>query len=229
MGPSKLLATLLLALYAAGFSTGALAQESNVEQIFLDEPDQEPPANIVKKDTHEEKYDDKTTRVIRGLAYLSDDQIVNHGKYVEFYPDGQKFSEGTYQLGLYSGDWQFWHPNGQLCKTVTFDTGKPNGSWDILRPEGTRRATKGYQNGLRHGSWVIYFKDGESHQIELTYEKGKLVGERLTYYQNGQLRQKLPFENGVVHGTVVNWDEDGNKSSEIEFKQGKPSGKSKRF
>ena len=228
MAPTKL-AALFLALTTLGFHDISLAQESTQEPIYLPEPDKEPPPTIVRQNTTEEKYDDQTPHIIRGLAYLSDDQVVNHGKYVEFYPDGQQFAEGSFELGLYSGQWKFWHPNGQLCKTVTFNSGRPDGSWDIFRPDGTREATKGYQDGLRHGPWTIYFDDGENPKIQLTYDKGRLVGERLVYHPNGQIRQKLPFKNGVVEGIVESWDENGKKISEVEFKQGKPVSKMKRF
>jgi len=219
----------LLLVFAVGFGAYVNAQETDKAEIYLDEPEKEPPPKIMREDISKEKYDDDKIRVERGVAFLSDDQVVSHGKYVEYYRDGQKYSEGTHDMGLHVGLWKYWYPNGQICKSVTFKAGKPHGTWDVYRPDGSRELTKNYENGLRQGLWLSYFEDGEKHKVELTYDKGKIEGERIIYYENGQIRQKVPFENGLVHGTITNWDENGKKVSETKFEHGKPIGKPQRF
>ena len=38
---------------------------------------------------------------------MSDDQLVNHGEYTEYYPNGQKFAEGNYDNGVHDGTWSY--------------------------------------------------------------------------------------------------------------------------
>jgi len=231
---SKPLAFSFLVVLAAGISASVDiqevdAQEAKPAQIYLDEPEPEPPPTIVRNDTKKENYDADTRRLEREVAYLSNDQVVNHGKYVEFYRDGQKYSAGTYDMGLHVGQWQYWHPNGQICKTVSFKVGKPDGKWDVFRVDGSLESIKSYENGLRHGSWHIFFEDGKQYKVELTYNQGKVEGERKIYYSNGQVRQQIPYEDGLMHGTATNWNEEGKKVSEMQFKKGKLAGKPKLF
>ncbi|NOY30627.1 MAG: toxin-antitoxin system YwqK family antitoxin [Planctomycetes bacterium] len=215
--------------FVAENSAHVCAQEVDSTEIYLDEPEKEPPPTVVRQDTQKANYDDENPRLERGVAYLSNDQVVSHGKYVEFYRSGQKYSEGTYDMGLHTGQWKYWHPNEQICKSVNFKAGKPHGQWDVFRPDGSREASKGYENGMRHGPWIIYFEDGKQPKIELTYNQGQIDGERLIYYANGQLRQQIPFENGLMHGKVTNWDEEGKKVSEMQFEEGKLVGKPKQL
>ena len=54
-----------------------------------------PPPVVVTPGKLAEKYEDGTVRIEREVLKMSDDQIVNHGEYTEYYPNGQKFAEGT--------------------------------------------------------------------------------------------------------------------------------------
>jgi len=223
-----------LVVLAAGIVLGievkkVEAQATEPVQIYLEEPEREPPPTIVRSETKKENYDADTRRLEREVAYLSNDQVVNHGKYVEFYRDGKKYSEGSYDMGLHVGQWQYWYPNGQICKTVTFKAGKPDGQWDVFRVDGSLESSKSYENGLRQGSWYIYFEDGKQHKVELTYNQGKIEGERKIYYSNGQMLQQIPYEDGLMHGTATNWNEEGRKVSEVQFEKGKLAGKPKKF
>lgn len=226
---SKVSVSFLTGMFLAAPLATAAAQESAPEQIYLDELGTDPPPKIVKQDTVQDKYEDGTPRSQRGIARLSDDQVISHGKYVESYRDGQKYAEGQFDMGLHTGQWKYWHPNGQLCKTVEFKAGKPHGSWEIFRADGTLEASKSYENGLRSGKWSSYFEDGKQPKVEMEYVDGMIEGERFTYYSSGQVRQKITFVENQMHGPVVNWDEDGSKLSEMTFEKGQLSGKPKYF
>ena len=209
----------------------AFAQETAKDApVYLDEPESEPPVRVTRRKQLKETYEDKTIRAEREVAKLSDDRIVNDGKYTEFYHDGQKYVEGTYKMGVFEGDWQYWFPNGQLCKQVSFKKGKADGQWEVFNKEGKLTAKKSYQKGKRHGPWISYHKDGEQVRFELNYAQGLPVGERVTYYENGQKRQSVTFkEKGKMDGPMTEWDESGKKRAEAVFKDGKLVGEIKRY
>lgn len=225
---TNLIVTCLALLFmASAHSTCTLAAEG--EQIYLDEPIEEPPARIIKQETVKNQYEDGKLQIECGVALLSNELVLNHGKYTEYYHDGQKYVEGNFQRGIHSGEWQYWYPNGQLCKKVAFKDGRPNGQWETFREDGTREAKKQYQDGLRHGEWIRYFADGEQPNVIMTYENGKISGDRFTYYENGQKHQHITFINGLMDGTLTNWNEAGEKTSELTLKAGKVVGKMVRF
>jgi antitoxin component YwqK of YwqJK toxin-antitoxin module len=217
----------------AAWLTGAgeIAQQAAAAQaIYLPEPTEPPAPKVVGPRKVVEKYADGSTRVERETLVLSDEQIINHGAYVEFYPNGQKFAEGRYHQGVYDGVWSFWHDNGQLCKQVTFDKGIPNGSWDVYRADGTLMGSQQYVEGRRTGVWRHYFDDGKTLKLEQTYGEGDLGQEkRTTYFANGKPRQSAELVQGRLEGKVIEWDEAGRKRSEFTLLDGKLHGELKRW
>ncbi|MCA9234186.1 MAG: toxin-antitoxin system YwqK family antitoxin [Planctomycetales bacterium] len=208
------------ALSAVLVAAAALA----ADPVYLDEPRPEPPPKVMGKITIPEKYEDGSVRVEREVLRMSDDTLVNDGKFVEYYRDGQKFAEGTFKEGVHNGQWTFWHPNGQVCKVVNFVDGQADGEWDVLGPEGELRAHKSYKDGKRDGTWIIYHADGKTPRLEQTYVNHEPNGERRDYYANGQLSQTSQFKNGKLNGPVVQYDESGRKTAEAAFVDGKRDG-----
>ncbi len=161
------------------------------QPIYLEEPEPVPPPKIVQNHVFKEKYKDETLRAERTVVRMSDDSILNHGPYKEFYRDGKPYCEGQYDHGATTGSWKYWHPNGQLCKTISYKKSLPDGAWEVFRQDGSRLASKKYAEGNRQDKWTIYFEDGKQPRIEVHYEKGLREGERITYFKNGQMSQKV--------------------------------------
>ena len=235
----------IVALAAVAWSTNALlvpaqAQEAAApaaadaakpatEQVYLDEPTPSPEPTVAQEGPVAEKYDDGKVRVERNVRLLSDNQVVNHGKYTEYYRNGQKFAEGNFDSGVHDGPWSYWHDNGQLSKTVTYKKGAPDGAWEVFRADGTPQAKRGYKAGKRDGAWVSYFDDGKTISAEQTFVDGKLSGTRKTFYASGKPRQEATFADGQLDGVMTEWDEAGRKLAEATFSKGMLSGKLSRW
>jgi len=226
---------LLIAAATALFSCEvreALAQAAPAPAgaaVYLDEPAPPPEPKVAREAPVTEKYDDGKVRVERTVLQLSDNQIVNHGKYVEYYRNGQKFAEGMYENGVHQGSWSYWYDNGQLAKTVSFKNGLPDGAWDAFRADGTLAAKKGYKNGQRDGKWIAYFKDGKTVNLEQNYVNNKLEGEVVINFELGKPRLKTQFKNGLRHGPATEWDESGQKVVEAMYVEGKLDGTLTRY
>jgi hypothetical protein len=63
-----------------------------------------------------EQYKDESPKRQWKAKVLSDNRRVPHGSFVEFYPGGQKFTEGEYTDGRRHGRWLFHHPSGKVGK-----------------------------------------------------------------------------------------------------------------
>jgi antitoxin component YwqK of YwqJK toxin-antitoxin module len=217
--------TMMVALWSVVPLHAAPDEPKEDGAIYLKEPGPVPPPTIVSRLKDESKYADGSVRNQREVLRLSDDRIVNHGAYVEYYPNGQKFCEGSYHMGVHDGQWKYWHANGQECKTILFQQGRPEGDWEVYRQDGTRLTSQGYRNGMRHGHWVRYFDDSDKVKVEENYENGQLEGDRFSYFRNGKKRQEAHFKAGKLDGTMTGWNEEGEKISEIPFVDGKVEGR----
>lgn len=227
-------------LVAAGVASplSATAQEAAApaaeaaaakDQIYLDEPTPAPEPRVAQEGPVSDKYEDGKVRVERNIRLLSDNQVVNHGKFTEYYHNGQKFAEGNYDNGVHDGPWSYWHDNGQLAKTVNFKKGAPDGTWEVFRADGTLQSKKGYKAGKRDGAWVVYHEDGKTPKVEQNFADGQLSGVRKTFFASGKPRQEATFANGALEGTMTEWDESGRKLAEATFTAGKLNGKLTRW
>ena len=223
---SLLIPTLLFAICLA---QPASAQNTESEPVYLDEPEKEPEARESRREKVDSKYDNGKIRIEREVVILSDDTYQNDGTYTEYYPDSQKFCEGKYVKGVMEGEWNYWHPNGKLCKTITFKSGKPDGSYQVFRADETLDAVQSFKAGIRDGEWLSYYEDGVTPKVKMTIANGKVVGERITYYANGKVRQQAQFTDGQLNGLMTEFNEDGKKIAEATFKAGKLEGQVERF
>jgi len=221
-----------LAVAAAWFGAwgGLPASAAEPLGIYLPEASPPPAPKVVAPRKIRETYADGSTRVEREALALSDDQLINHGAYTEYYANGQKFAEGRYEQGVYDGEWTFWHDNGQLCKKVAFRKGVPDGDWEVYRADGSLMARKSYAEGRRRGKWQHFFEDGQTLKLEQSYADDDDERElRTTYYPSGKPRQTAELRQGKLEGTIVEYDEAGRKRTEFTLVDGKLHGQLKRW
>ncbi len=48
---------------------------------------------------------------------------VNHGKYIEWFPDGKRWIQGEYKYGLKHGKWSEWDEQGKLVSEHWWEDG----------------------------------------------------------------------------------------------------------
>lgn len=220
MSAFKLLLSVVAISWSMVMVTAVIAQETKSDPVYLDEPAEEPPASVVRHRKAQGKYESGQLRLEREEALLSDDTVVSDGTYIEYYPDGQKFCEGTYKKGVITGEWNYWHPNGQLCKSIVFKDGKPDGKIEVFREDGTLQDIQSFKDGVRNGEWNSYYEDGTTPKVKANIVDGKIDGERTTYYPDGTTKQQTTFVDGVLDGMVVEFDESGKKVAEATFEKG---------
>lgn len=195
--------------------------------ILLDEPQPSPPPTVVAKkiDAPVEKYEDGTTKIERQVTKYSDNQFVNDGLYREYFPNGQKFIEGNYEIGEKKGAWKYWYENGQLRRSIAYVDGKPNGEWEVFRADGTLEAKRSFKAGQRDGEWLEYDPTGDVLLRRMPYRNGKPHGKWDQWLADGQEKASYVFVDGQRDGPGFEWDDEGNKRGEFYFKAGKLHGK----
>ena len=166
------------------------------------------------------------------------------GKWLKFHPDGQKISEQEYEDGLPIGHWKEWHENGQQWKDEFYEDGLKNGTSKHWRTDGAIVFDGQYKNDKKDGEWIYYYHVQDKKKSEGRYVAGNKVGQWLNFFENEfgdstvtitdgdgkkhkvkNLSSQVHYEDGVLHGSYVEWDETGKEIINGKYKNGKPIGK----
>ena len=157
-----------------------------------------------------------------------------------FYADGQLKWEYLFQDGEIS-EAKWYSEAGQLTSREVYAAGQPektegyraDGSlaWQIRqladnRQEVTRFDTTGlitnrYQtlDGQTDGESATFYADGQPKQT-VTYQLGILDGPAKTFFNSGQLEHEFTYRNGEVDGTYRTYTAEGQLLSEYTFSSG---------
>ncbi len=79
------------------------------------------------------------------------------------------------------------------------------------------------QDSLRHGTTKKYFKSGQPFEIS-NYEHGKLNGERLLFYENGQVEIRENYCSGMFCDTLTTYHTNGIRKFQGVYNHGIMSG-----
>ncbi|MDW3645447.1 MAG: energy transducer TonB [Bacteroidia bacterium] len=130
------------------------------------------------------------------------------GPYTAYYENGEVQFKGFYKNGVYSGDWIEWYKDGTKRGEFSY----PNkATWPLIHnlwlPDGSQTIKDG------NGEYVK-FRLGDENPMFVGNVQDKLrVGEWRSYYESGELLEKVEFEKGVAEGELNYYHENG----EIEF------------
>ncbi len=113
----------------------------------------------------------------RSVDRLDDDRSIFVGLYTTYYRSGKMKQKGQYNSeGQFVGDMTEWYEDGQKAWEQHYDQqGRLNGVVREYYPSGRL-------------SRVAPYTDGEPH------------GDECGYYENGNLKYRLSFRNGLLHG-----------------------------
>ncbi|RDE62321.1 toxin-antitoxin system YwqK family antitoxin [Psychrilyobacter piezotolerans] len=73
------------------------------------------------------------------------------------------------------------------------------------------------------GILLKYYKNGQIKE-KLNFEQGKYHGENISYYEDGQIKEKFNFEHDQLDGEMISYYKNGQVEARFNFKQGKQDG-----
>ncbi|WP_062059537.1 toxin-antitoxin system YwqK family antitoxin [Aquimarina longa] len=135
-----------------------------------------------------------------------------HGKWQKKYDNSDQLRyEGTFDHGKEVGEFKFYKPNSGNLPTAVKLFSKNN---DTINLRYFSQKGKVISEGLmvgknRTGLWKYYHKNSDKTMMTEYYEYDKLNGEQLTYFENGQLTEKIIYVNGKRNGKRVIYSEEG--------------------
>jgi len=173
------------------------------------------PAPLVQRKVRNPLGDDLTKAVAAPTGTTNLD-----GPATSYYESGQIKTKITYKNGIPTGHGLEYFANGNLRE----DTDYSNSGKDrkITRyhdaPGQLVQAEEQYKNNRPTGTWREYFPDGKTPRKTETYAAtGRLNGERITYYETGQVLSRQPFLNGMMAGVAQEFFPSGKLRKETTY------------
>lgn len=136
------------------------------------------------------------------------------------YKDDQKVEEGSYKDSKKTGKWIEYYPSGNKKSDITFENNRPNGYATMYHANG-QKSEEGVWKGNRWvGEYTLYYEDGTPRQKFNFNPTGQREGKQQYYHPNGKLAIEGNWAGGKEDGVVTEYYEDGSKKSEKVFAGG---------
>lgn len=149
-----------------------------------------------------------------------------HGTWRKFY-DGTKQLryQGTFEHGQEVGTFKFYDKKGGHPTAVKIYT-DGNELLDVIfyTTAGKKVSEGKMKQRSREGKWVYYHQDGVRVMTEENYTKDVLEGERIVYFENGAVAQRINYTNGKENGQEVHYSEKGVVTKTYTYVEGKLHG-----
>ncbi len=155
-----------------------------------------------------------------------------HGKWKKKYENTDHIRyEGTFDHGKEIGEFKFYKPSSDGSPTAIKTFSKDNDT--ILVKYFTKKGKIISEGRMidkdRVGLWKYYHNDSKKIMMTEHYQSGKLHGEQLTYFDNGQLTEKNSYIEGKREGKRIMYSEDGIKIKEFTYENDQLHGITKYF
>ena len=160
-----------------------------------------------------------------------------HGEY-EIYDNGVILQKGTIFDGKYDGLITNYL-DGKKTNEITYKLGKKHGKYTRYSKEGIVKYSLNYEQDKSHGPFSTYkpkmirvknddpdsWLDYKIEYVAYLYESGNIKNEEfdgpLTRYdKNGNVLEVINYKKGKKDGLHTGWYENGQKSSERNYKDG---------
>lgn len=191
-------------------------------------------------------YYDEGHSLLKELFSVIDGQKkLRDGKYISFYENGNKKSEGFYKndepagywnyyyesgnlkmRGVLRGNtnyglWRFYYENGNVSMEGEIYNGKREGKWNFYFENGLLKSTGDFTYGEKTGIWNHYYED-ESIKAQAFY-KGE-VGLYREFYSNGKIKMEGFNLNGKSDSLWTYYYDNGIKQAEGNYQGGQRNG-----
>lgn len=142
-----------------------------------------------------------------------------NGKYTAYYPDGKVSAKGQFKNDKIDGVFERFHHNGEKSVVTNYDEGEYQGKHESYYSNGQLQTSGSYVESTQVGEWLSYNINGKLIEKENFDEKGKLTGSSIQYDENGNKTIEFEYKNGKLISYKC-YDESGGILKEDESKKG---------
>jgi antitoxin component YwqK of YwqJK toxin-antitoxin module len=142
------------------------------------------------------------------------------GYFLDYFDNGNKKYEGTFDYEIVQGVYKEWHANGNLKFVIEYTDGKYNGSYNEYNENGIKRYEGNYVNGLREGIHTSYYTNGQNNLV-ISWSRDKILGEYIMYFENGHKQIEYTKDLLGINGQYSEWFDNGNLKVLYEYENDK--------
>ena len=149
-----------------------------------------------------------------------------HGTWRKFYEGSKQIRyQGTFEHGQEVGTFKFYDKTGGHPTAVKIYTEGSQLLDVIFYTTAGKKVSEGkMKQRSREGKWVYYHKDGVRVMTEENYANDLLEGERIVYFENGAVAQRVNYIKGKEHGQEIHYSEKGVVTKTYTHAEGKLHG-----
>ena len=96
---------------------------------------------------------------------------------VDWYENGNKSSEFTFNNDVSYQEETLWYENGQRMRETTYKDFRRDGIWTYWYENGNKKREENYKDDERDGVWTYWYENGQK-KWEITYKDDGLTSER---------------------------------------------------
>ncbi len=174
---------------------------------------------------------------------------IHHGQSIIYFDNGVKRAEDSYENGKLHGESKTYGLKGNVVEVGGYKLGNKEGIWTSYNDDGSVYATVNYNQGEKgklipmNGVFEEFFGN-ELLKARYTYKNGKLNGPFIVYHDGGSweliektdprtedkdtyriekdhfVKQKGTYLNGVLHGKLEEFDQNGLLSNTLNYING---------
>src|SRR5690606_8901875 len=148
---------------------------------------------------------------LRYTGQFKDDKPV--GSFVHYSTKGEVESRIDHYAGSNAAHGRHFHPNGKLMAQGRYVGPEKDSTWNYYDREGVLRSTEHWQRGKLDGEMITFYPDGQVAERR-HFKAGVAEGPAEQYHANGTLRYKANYANGEPEGSVIYYFDNGRKEIE---------------
>ena len=122
---------------------------------------------------------------------------LKEGEWIYYFISGEVEQKGFYRNGQLDKEWNWWSISGEILRTENYDFGKEEGEFIELNIEGKTISKGVYKNGLKEGFWIYHVND---HREEGKFINGEFDGNWRHWYSDNQLKFEGKYSFGQPEG-----------------------------
>ena len=153
-----------------------------------------------------------------------------HGLWRGYYDDDKTEPryEGKFEHGKEVGLFKFYEEGlKQPVATKLFDPESATVAVKYLSQAGKTISEGSMKDRMRTGTWKYYHKNSDKLMMTENYSEDILDGEKITYYENGQIAEKANYEQGQLEGEKLLFSEKGVVLEHLQYVNGELHGPAK--
>lgn len=158
-----------------------------------------------------------------GEVNLTDAQGRKQGTWTKTWPNGKTRYMGQFRDDKPWGSFRHYSEDGKLATVQEYAPDGVTSRATHYHPNGQVMARGKYVGQQKDSTWNYFDEAGIAQSVE-RYKQGKLDGERVVYYDNGQIAELTTFKLGVQHGPWKQFFMNGTPKAKAEFVNGEPEG-----